>query len=79
MCVCVCVCVACCDLSPPSHLGRIVLIPEQVPGPDSVEEKGAKKKGAVAAVESPPPVDENVDINEAVRVYLHVNYPLSKH
>ena len=45
---------------------RIALIPEQVPAPDSVEEKGGKKKGGAAVVESPPPVDDNVDISEAV-------------
>ena len=55
------------QLSPPLlSWCRISLIPEQVPGPDSVEEKGGKKKGGAAVVESPPPVDDNVDISEAV-------------
>ena len=71
-------CLAVLPTHPPSCLAsyicRIALIPEQVPAPDSVEEKGSKKKGGAAAIESPPPVDSSVDISEAVSAPLPLHW-----
>ena len=59
----------------PCHAPRLVLIPEKIPVPEPVEEKGGKKKGGGAAVVPPPSLEEDGgDVSEAVSTTIPLHY-----
>ena len=61
----------------PCHALRLVLIPEKIPVPEPVEEKGGKKKGGGASVVPPPSLEEDGgDVSEAVSttILVHCTY-----